>query len=46
MDELRKLALSLGFYAIDASWPEYADEVWLKDLLEAERRERERRGLE
>lgn len=46
MDELRKLARSLGFYAIDAGWHEYAEAVWLKDLLEAERKERERRGLE
>lgn len=46
MDELRKLARSLGFHAIDVGWQEYGDAVWLKDLLEAERKERERRGLE
>lgn len=46
MDELKEIARSLGFYAIYANWPEYADAVWLKDLLEAERKEQERRGLE
>lgn len=46
MSELRELARSLGFHAIDANWSEYADAVWLSSLLEAERKERERRGLE
>jgi DNA replication protein DnaC len=46
MSELKELARSLGFYAIEANWHEYADAVWLNDLLEAERKERERRGLE
>jgi DNA replication protein DnaC len=46
MSELKELAHSLGFYAIEANWHEYADAVWLNDLLEAERKERERRGLE
>ncbi|MGH9437698.1 MAG: ATP-binding protein [Terriglobia bacterium] len=46
MAELREMARGLGFYAIDASWPEYADAEWLKGLLEAEQKERERRGLE
>lgn len=46
MAELRDLARSLGFHAIADNWQAYADAVWLKDLLEAERKERERRGLE
>jgi len=46
MSELRGLARTLGFRAIDANWQEYAEAGWLRGLLEAEQRERERRGLE
>lgn len=46
MAELQELARKLGFQAIDANWSEYAEEPWLKNLLEAERKERETRGLE
>jgi|ERR1700679_512372 len=45
MSELRELARTLGFHAIDANWSDYATAPWLKDLLEAERIERERTGL-
>jgi len=45
MSELRELARSLGFHAIDSNWSDYAGAPWLKDLLEAEHIERERRGL-
>lgn len=46
MSELRELARTLGFYAMHGNWQEYAKAAWLKDLLEAEQKERERRGLE
>jgi DNA replication protein DnaC len=46
MSELRQLACTLGFKAIDANWSEYAEAPWLKGLLEAEQKERERRGVE
>jgi len=46
MSELRELARSLGFRAIDSNWQEYAEVPWLADLLERERKERDRRGLE
>jgi DNA replication protein DnaC len=46
MSELRELARTLGFRAIDCNWAKYADAPWLKDLLEAECIERERRGHE
>lgn len=46
MMELRELARALGFRAIDTNWRDYAEASWLKDLLEAELQERERRGLE
>lgn len=46
MAELRDMAHSLGFHAIASNWQEYANAVWLKGLLEAEQKERERRGLE
>ena len=46
MSELRDLARTLGFKAIDANWEEYAEEPWLKKLLEAERKERETSGLQ
>jgi DNA replication protein DnaC len=46
MSELRDLARTLGFRAIDANWQEYAEAGWLRGLLEAEQKERERRGLE
>jgi DNA replication protein DnaC len=46
MSDLRELARSLGYRAIWSNWSEYADAPWLKDLLERERRERERTGLE
>ena len=46
MSELRELARTLGFRAIDSNWQEYADAPWLRGLLEQERQERERRGVE
>lgn len=46
MSELKELARTLGFHAIHGNWQEYATAVWLKDLLEAEQKERERRGLQ
>ena len=46
MSELRELARKLGFHSIDVHWSEYADAAWLSSLLEGEKRERERRGLE
>jgi DNA replication protein DnaC len=46
MTDLLQLAHKLGFRAIEANWSEYAEAPWLKSLLEAEQREREKRGLE
>ena len=46
MTDLLQLAHSLGFRAIEANWSEYEEVPWLKSLLEAEQRERERKGLE
>lgn len=46
MSDLKELARTLGFHAIHANWHEYANAEWLKDLLEAERKARESRGLE
>jgi DNA replication protein DnaC len=42
----RELARKLGLRVIDSNWQEYADAPWLKPLLEAEQKERERRGVE
>lgn len=46
MSELKELARTLGFYALYENWAEYGNAEWLKGLLEAERKERESRGLE
>jgi DNA replication protein DnaC len=46
MTDLRKLAGTLGFRAIEAHWSEYADAPWLQNLLEAEQKERDSRGLQ
>jgi DNA replication protein DnaC len=46
MPELRELARSLGFRAVDCNWEKYADAPWLKELLDAECLERDRRGHE
>jgi len=46
MTELRELARTLGLRVIDSNWQEYADAPWLRALLEAEQKERERRGVE
>lgn len=46
MKELRKLAGTLGFRAIEANWHDYSDKEWLVPLLKAEEKEREGRGLQ
>lgn len=46
MKELKKLAGSLGFRAIEANWSEYSDKEWLLPLLRAEEKERDGRGLQ
>lgn len=46
LKELRKLAGTLGFRAIEANWQEYAEQEWLEKLLREEEKEREKRSLE
>ena len=46
MSELKELARTLGFHALHANWHEYSNAEWVRNLLELERDERERRGLE
>lgn len=46
MTDLQELANKLGFKAMAARWNEYANEPWVKKLLEAEETERNRRSLE
>lgn len=46
MDDLRELAKKLGFKALASNWEEYRNEPWLKKLLEAEEKDRNRRSLE
>jgi DNA replication protein DnaC len=46
MSDLKELARTLGFHAMHANWHEYVNAEWVKGLLEAERKERESRGLD
>jgi DNA replication protein DnaC len=46
MKELKKLAGSLGFRAIEANWDDYSGKEWLVPLLRAEEKERDGRGLQ
>jgi DNA replication protein DnaC len=46
MSDLKELARTLGFHAVYTNWQQYSNAPWMKELLEAEMAERERRGLE
>jgi DNA replication protein DnaC len=45
-NELQELARKLGFRAIETNWDAYAEVPWLRALLEAEVKEREKRSLD
>ena len=44
--DLKEQASKLGFKAMAARWDEYANQPWVKKLLEAEAAEKNRRSLE
>lgn len=44
--DLKEQASKLGFKAMAARWNEYANQSWVKELLEAEAAEKNRRSLE
>lgn len=46
MKDLRELAKKLGFKAMAANWEEYANQPWVKKLLEEEDEDKNRRSLE
>lgn len=46
MNDLRELAKKLGFKAMVANWEEYANQPWVKKLLEEEDADKNRRSLE
>ena len=45
-DELRRTAQQLGLFGLLREWERYGEKPWIQELVEIEKQERSRRGLE